>query len=491
MSEQISFLWECGKCGTDHAEEIMFCPVCAATEGADNKKTVAAADKSGKINEAMMGAIGWSLQHAQIKSGDVLAQAVPRGYRASKIESLRNVPLNVLDDMAGGYVGANRLGATGSGLATGLPGGLAGFAAIPADISAVIYFALRTLSGISQAYSFETASPTGQAVQLLVFAHACKLERVKIGQRQLENFTLAHYLLKNPEPYGQLAKACILKQVAAYLTNDFAKTSWATFLPVVGSVVNGTTNFKFVSDIGKGGKIFYRSLLLALVPNIVQKVVVPVAAPPVVTIELRELSLELPGGKLRLWLAYPQQNTSGPLVVVAWAGNTGRENAEKLAGKGFAALWCGENGNPAYLKEILNYLVTNTLVGPNINLDKIGLVAFGHEANAALELLADAPSTLAKVVVYNPVGPAREIVTNVPLLLQWSSQATADIAVDIEIDRSWAEKIRPARHTTFVTAMEYAGIGFDFVNPVSPDYNPKIARLAWNETLSWLQDLRA
>ena len=131
-----------------------------------------------------------------------------------------------------------------------MPGGLAAFATIPADISALVYFSLHCLSGISQAYSLETATETGQAIELLAFAYSCKFETLIIGQRRLENIQLAADLLQNPE-HTRLVKACLLKQLSAYLTVDFARTSWATFLPVVGGVVNGVDNFWFLGEVGQ------------------------------------------------------------------------------------------------------------------------------------------------------------------------------------------------------------------------------------------------
>lgn len=485
--EQIYYLWECGKCGSQHADNVLFCARCAAAEGASNDEA-APDDKVGKITEAMIGAINWSLQNGQIKSSEIFSQATKRGYAASNLADFQKLPLATLDQLAGSYSAMNRASATGTGFAAGIPGGLAGFVAIPADVAAVIYFSLRCVSGVSQTYSFETASETGQAVQLLAFAYASRLETVIIGTRRLETFRLARFLIENPAPYSALAKACTIKQLAAFLAMDFAKTSWATFLPVVGGVVNGTTNFFFVGDVNKRSKLFYRSLLLDLKPEVAHNQppapAKAVSAPvkTVTTIEVRELTLDLPGGPLKAHLICPAQTAAAPLVIVLWEGEGGRELAERLAEKKFAALLPYPALHTARLKELLAYLSANPLpdAPPNLLTEKPGLLAFSSGAATALGLLAIAPGSLGAAVLYNPPGESREITTSVPVLLHWCED-------DPAIANDWQERLRPGDK---VLTASYSGAGHGFADPSSPDYNATLARLAWADTLNWLAQLQ-
>ncbi len=487
--EQVYYMWKCHKCGTTHGEEVLFCTRCAATEGATNEAS-ALTDKVGKITEAMMGAIGWSLQHAQLKTADVLAQATKRGYSVSILEDLQALSLSELDQLAGNYTAMNRAGATGTGFTAGLPGGLAGFVAIPADISAVIYFSLRCLSGISQTYSFETASDTGQTIQLLALAQACRMETVIIGAKRLENFELARYLLQNPAPYSALAKACVLKQLASYLAIDFAKTSWATFLPVVGGVVNGTNNFFFLGDVNNRGKQFYHNLLLAIKPDIAltpspkPKPAQLSAQPRVLTIEVREIKLTLPGGDLKARIICADQSETAEtlsLVLVLWEGSTGSDLAERLAENGFTALWPASSVSAAQLNALLNYLTENKLefAPSNLAQGKPKLLTFGKGAAVALEMLAETPDALGRTVLYSPVGESREIITNVPILLLWGEN-------DKTVATDWPEKLRPRDHIGLISCTGYSGVGHDFANPASPEYHRKAAQWAWSDTLDWL-----
>jgi hypothetical protein len=448
-------------------------------EGADNAAALPS-DKVGKITEAMMGAINWSLQHGQVKPGEVLAQAAKKGRTVATIEALRALPVKQLDRLAGAYTNFNRLGATGTGFTAGLPGGLAGFVAIPADIAAVIYFSMRCLSGISQTYSFETESEMGKTIQLLAFAHACRFETLIIGNKRLENFGLAHYLLGKPE-HSALARACLLKQFASYLAVDFAKTSWATFLPVVGGVVNGTTNFFFVGDISNRGKVFYHSLLLQIAPQ--PATPAQLAAPDVITIEVREIKLPLPSGALAVRLTSLDNADELPLVLVLWENSTGEELAEQwLTNKGFATLTPLAIPGPVQLKELVTYLAENQIedAPENLKSGKPGLLGFGTSATQALALLSEMPQTLGAAVLFNPTGASQKVVTNVPVLLQWGEN-------DPEMDKEWPSQLSPRDSNGLISTTGYAGTGHDFTNPASRDYNPTATKWAKQDTLDWFK----
>ncbi len=482
MSEQVYYMWSCSKCGQTQGEEVPFCTRCAANEGAPNAET-APADKVGKITEAMMGAINWSLSHATLKPDEVLAHATKRGLSASAVADLKSKPLASLDQLAGSFTNLNRMSATGTGFAAGLPGGLVGFVAIPADVSAVIYFSLRCMSGISQSYSFESDSEAGKAILLLAFAHACRMETFIIGTRRLENLPIARFLLQNPEPYSQLVRTCLIKQLANYLAVDFAKTSWATFLPVVGGIVNGTNNFLFIGDISSRGKIFYRSLLYSFQSGKSAEIPPETIEPEPKVIEIRDISLPLSVGKLKAQFVYPEQASSRPLILLLWEGQTSPDLAEQLAEKGFPALIISGQeamvSSPQHLQEVLEYVQKNVSeFAPEMNQKLPGVIAGGKEATLVLDLLAQAPASFSVVVVYNPAGESREVITDVPLLLHWSEKAE-------KLDKLWPERLRPLTHKARISVVGYS-VGQNFFDPNSPDYNRQVERQAWAETLEWL-----
>jgi hypothetical protein len=480
VEEQVNYLWRCGKCGTTNQEAEIFCLSCARLEGLPNEQA-APGDKTGKITEVLGNAIEWSLQNSQLKPADILGRAAKRGRVVKSIAELRALPVTELDRLADNFVASNRAGATGAGLGAGLPGGLAAFATIPADIAALVYFALRCVSGIGQSYSFEASSETGQTVELLAFAFSCRMDSFIIGQRRLENLQLAHFLLQAPPVYSQLAKACLLKQLAIFLTVDFAKTSWASFLPVVGSVVNGMDHFWFIGEVSKRSKIFYRVLLGYFAPPAPPPAPAR-AIPQVVTIEVSQEQLPLPGQPLPVYFAGPPQAATGqpaPPVLVLWEGRAGQELAEKLAEQNFKTLLPLDRLDSSRLADLLDYLKESRpdwLSGP------VGLVAFGHQATAALELLAESAAKPDVLVLYNPLGASREITVTLPLLLHWSEDTP-------EIDKGWVERLRSDGLNGLISISNYPGVGLEFADPFSTAYDRQASQWAWTDTLEWLNRL--
>src|SRR5690349_9826530 len=138
--EQVFYLWECPNCRIANQADLIFCPNCAFNEGLA-EPTPERPEKTNKIAEALGSAIEWSLKHGQLKPAEVLAQAAKRHRNINSLADLRHLSPADLARLADNFLNFNRLGATGAGLTAGLPGGLAAFATIPADISALVYFA--------------------------------------------------------------------------------------------------------------------------------------------------------------------------------------------------------------------------------------------------------------------------------------------------------------------------------------------------------------
>ncbi len=483
--EEIHYVWQCGKCGTPNAEFLIFCPVCAAREGLPNDEA-ATADKTGKLAGMLSGAIEWSLEHGQVKTTEVLAQLVKKGGQAANLAELRNQPTVRLDQLADSYIGANRLGATGSGLTAGLPGGLAAFATIPADISALIYFTMRCVSGVSQSYSFESQGEPGEIITLLAFAQACRMETLIIGQRRQENFDLAAFLLQHPAPYSQAVKNCLLKQLSSYLTVDFAKTSWASFLPIVGGVVNGVDHFWFLGEVGKRARLFYRRLLLSVSPFVELPTATAAAeltAAPLVTVEVPTLRLSLASGPLTADLFYPEQaGADFGLVVVLWNEKAGRELAYRLAESGFGVLYPASKVGPAQLTDLWQYLADQRPAAfpAQLNPRRPGLLAAGEAASLALLALSVSAAKAGPVVLFNPAGPAFAAKIGVPLLVHLAE-------ADPELDPTWPEMLQTTPTGGLLSFNPYPAVQSALPDPASPGYNRQAVHWAWTDSLDWFK----
>jgi hypothetical protein len=129
-------------------------------------------------------------------------------------------------------------------------------ATIPADISALTYFSLRAISGISQSYSFESGTEEARLTALLLFAGASGVESVSIGGSQVVITNLATNVLT--KPYRDMITTRVVRQVATELTGK----SLARFIPILGGVVGGTTNYLFLKSVGSRSRNHFRMRLL-------------------------------------------------------------------------------------------------------------------------------------------------------------------------------------------------------------------------------------
>lgn len=452
--EQVFYLWECPKCRIANQAELLFCPNCAFNEGLA-EPTPERPEKNSKIAEALGSAIDWSLKHGQLKPAEVLAQATKRHRNISSLADLRLLSPADLNRLADNFLNLNRLGATGAGLTAGLPGGLAAFATIPADISALVYFALRCVSGVSQSFSLETTSETGQTIELLAFAYGCRFETLIIGQRRLENIQLAAFLLQNPE-HTRLVKACLLKQLSAFLTVDFAKTSWASFLPVVGGVVNGVDHYWFIGEVGKRGKQFYRALLPTLpAPPRPANLLVP--GP--VTLEVREERVELAGEIYDLYLVSPVSGQNTALVVVVGERAEAEKYAEKLGLAGIGALALDRSIGPAGLTKVWAYLHT---VRP---VEGLALLGLGDGGNLCLEAQTELLPRPVSAVFYDLKPLAAITRVEMPLLVQ----------LDAGQETGWVNYLQPTGEKALVSINTFD----DFAA------SSQAAGWAWRDTLDW------
>ncbi|MBN9389182.1 MAG: EcsC family protein [Chloroflexi bacterium] len=476
--EQVFYLWECPKCGIANQTDLIFCPNCAFNEGLA-EPAPNSPEKISKIAEALGSAIDWSLKHGQHKPADVLAQAAKRHRDLHDLPDLRRLPPAALGRLADSYLNFNRLGATGTGLTAGLPGGLAAFATIPADISALVYFSLHCLSGISQSYSLETASETGQTIELLAFAYASKFETLVIGQRRLENIDLAAYLLQKPEQ-TRLVKGCLLKQLSSYLTVDFAKTSWATFLPVVGGVVNGVDNFWFLGEVGKRGKQFYRTLLPLLpVPPAPPRSISP-AIPAPVTLEVREERLEVSGQIFNLYLVSPVGDAQATWVVVLGEKPLAENFAEKLGLVGVGAVALDGAIGAEGFKEVWGALPGFLENFGGEGIEGLNLLGLGNGSSLALEVLPDLAPQPHGVVIYDPAPLVAPLKIEVPVLVQLGGEASAQ-------DTTWLNHLQPSGKSGLISINTFDGSFADLARARTAESPRSGLDWSWKDALEWFR----
>lgn len=252
-AEKDKSFWVCTNCKAENPIGAPFCMRCAQNE---DKEPAQPEDPAAALFAPLLKALDRYAELAQVKPEEVLAEARLQGVYVKKIEELQQAPVKRLDAIATMFQNQNQLLVTSTGVLAGLPGGLLMLATIPADISALSYFSLRAISGISQSYGFESNSESARLTALLLFAGASGVESVSIGGSQVVLTNLATNVLT--KPYRDLITARVVRQVAVELTGK----SLGKFIPIVGGVVGGTTNYLFLKSVGNRARNHFRMRLL-------------------------------------------------------------------------------------------------------------------------------------------------------------------------------------------------------------------------------------
>jgi hypothetical protein len=246
--------WVCQNCQTENPLGAPFCLRCAQSE--EKEDTTKVAEEENPLFAPLVKALDWYAREAQVKPEDVLAEARLNGIFVKQIQELQQVPVKRLDKIAGTFQSQNQLLVTGTGVLAGLPGGLLMLATIPADISALTYFSLRAISGISQSYGFESNSEEGRLTALLLFAGASGVESISIGGTQVLLTNIATNVLT--KPYRDMVMTRVVRQIATELISK----NLARVVPILGGIVGGTTNFIFLRNVGNRARNHFRMRLL-------------------------------------------------------------------------------------------------------------------------------------------------------------------------------------------------------------------------------------
>jgi carboxymethylenebutenolidase len=275
--------------------------------------------------------------------------------------------------------------------------------------------------------------------------------------------------------------------LARHLALDFAKAGWVNFIPLLGSVVDGTYSFLYLNTVGKKSKRFYRELLFRQNPALTAPEEVE---PAEVKLVSRFVTFPHPEGfEVKAYLARPDNpanENGGALVVLHDEDGIGEQvysAARKLARQGYVALapnlFARKPGDLS--KQELNrdvaaavrYLRENSPEN-----SQIGLLGFGWGGDAVLHYIGKA----AAGVAFYPRLAHPVIVADLqsPLLIQYGKEnaRVSDGAVQNLLDAT-----RAAKKVGEVTVYEGATTRFDDVD--SPHYKPAIAEIAWEETLTW------
>ena len=287
--------WTCPKCKTQNPLGSPFCLKCAEEEeqSGDKGDKVHIETENNPLTNTLVQALNFYLQVAQIPSREVAEEARKHGIVINAPQEIALVPVKELDHLADQFVNYNRLRAAGSGAIMGFPGGALMLATIPADISALAYYSFRTISGIAQCYGSETRTEEGRAIALLLFAGASGVESINVAGSQVLLSSLTKNVLT--KPYRDLIMKRIVQEVAKDLGMGIARQGAARLVPVLGSVIGGTANYLFISNVSERAKTYYRMKLLEQAVKVDRTPRLPAPAPTPALPGYREPRYDEPG----------------------------------------------------------------------------------------------------------------------------------------------------------------------------------------------------
>ena len=254
--------WTCPKCRSQNPLGTPFCLKCAQDEeqAANQPEKVRLDSDNNLLVATLVQALNLYLQAGQIASREVAEEARQLGIVINAPQEIALVPVTELDRLADRFVSNNRIMALGSGALMGFPGGALMLATIPADVSALAYYSFRTISGIAQSYGSETRSEEGRAIAMLIFAGASGLETIQVAGSQIILSSLTKNVLT--KPYRDLIMKRVVQEVAKDIGLGVARRGLGRLVPVLGSVVGGTTNYLFITNVAARAKTYYRMKLL-------------------------------------------------------------------------------------------------------------------------------------------------------------------------------------------------------------------------------------
>jgi hypothetical protein len=190
-----------------------------------------------------------------VRDDALLAEARSRGYSVSRIEELRQVPLEVLDELSGRSLAAGKLLGTVQGTGTGA-GGI--FASL-LDVPTLLLLNLRFIAQIAHTYGFETTAESEQAFVLNVLGVASAAERLRGAFVANLNRLAAELAVKGSvKQLDHLVFRALLAKVAQSVGVRLSEGGLARIVPLVGAIVGGAVNYAYTRDNLVAARMMYR-----------------------------------------------------------------------------------------------------------------------------------------------------------------------------------------------------------------------------------------
>lgn len=192
---------------------------------------------------------------AMTRDEALFADLRKRGYTVSAIPDLRNVPIEVLDDVSSSSMTGGKILAALEGAGTGA----GGVAFIAADIPAIMLLNLRFISQIAHTYGFDTRSQEEKTFVLNLLGAASADRTAKASfLNNLNRIALDVARNKTWKDLEEHVVVALARKIAEIIGTKLTKKKLAQLIPVVGSAVGAGSNYAYTHDNLEAARMMYR-----------------------------------------------------------------------------------------------------------------------------------------------------------------------------------------------------------------------------------------
>lgn len=214
-----------------------------------------------QITKAILNALEGALRmmqdasEAMTRDQSILAEVRKRGYPVGSIRELRDVPIEVLDEIsASSTIGGKVLAAIeGAGM------GIGGLVFIAAYIPAIMLLNLRFMSQVAHTYGFETTSQEEKMFLLGLLAVGATEPGTKAAfLSNLNRIALDVARKKTWTDPNEHAFAAVVRKVAEIVGIRLTKRKLAQLIPLAGCAVGAGFNYAYTHQNLETARMMYR-----------------------------------------------------------------------------------------------------------------------------------------------------------------------------------------------------------------------------------------
>lgn len=192
---------------------------------------------------------------AMTRDDALLSDIKKRGYSVSSIADLKNVPIQVLDEVSASSMTGGKILAALEGAGTGA----GGVAFIAADIPAIMLLNLRFISQIAHTYGFDTQSQEEKTYVLNLLGAASADRAAKASfLNNLNRIALDVARRSTWKDLEEHVLVALARKIAEIIGAKLTKKKLAQLIPVVGSAIGAGSNYAYTHDNLQAARMMYR-----------------------------------------------------------------------------------------------------------------------------------------------------------------------------------------------------------------------------------------